>query len=191
MVLVTRLDAALLEDVAHVVHAATNERIVIRLDTAKDVLRCADVFPVFALELLDTKELVFGRDVLDTLAVHPAELRGRIEQSLRHIHRELLQTYLVADGDRGLAKALRASVRKSIYLLRALTLVSGQDVAAPSTVEALIDAVTLIDGDERPMWHRMRRFAAFEDTLEHAELVRLYSDALNTFASLIDRVDTM
>ena len=45
----------------------------LRLDTARDILCGADVLPIFTLELLETRALLLGSDVLAGLAVHPEE----------------------------------------------------------------------------------------------------------------------
>ena len=191
LALVSTIDVALLRDLRPLARQARDANLALRVDTARDVLRGADVFPVFSLELLETRQLIKGTDVLGELAVHPPHLRIRIEQSLRALHRELLSAYLAASDDRGLAVELRGGVRKAVYLLRGLALVCALDVPAGATVEALTDAVIgrLLPDADRAIWHRLRRVASFEEPPPPDELVELYGGALAAFAALIEAVD--
>jgi hypothetical protein len=193
LVLVTEINAAVLAEMSALTPKAREASFQIRLDTANDVICCADVFPVFVLELLDTKELLAGQEVLQSLQVRPEHLRRRVEQSLRMLHRDLIRGYLDATGDGALAHQLRLNVRKSVYLLRALALVCKLELPDPPTVEAAVDVVVskLLSDKDVSVWHRMRKFAGFEEVLEHDDLVVLYGDALSAFSALVDAVDKL
>ncbi len=192
LVLVQAMDRPLLDAACALSVEAREWRIGMRLETTNDIVRGADVFPIFVLELLDTKVLVAGKDVLAGLAVDRSQLRLRAEQSLRSLRRDLLQSYLDAVGDQRLAVELRRSVRKSVYLLRAIALVVGIELPQPPNVETTVETVLArLLPAERDVWHRLRRFAGFEETLQHDALVGLYCDALASLSALTDAVDRL
>lgn len=192
LVLVKAIDRALLEDARTLAVAAREARISMRLETANDVLRSTDVFPVFVLELSDTKVLLAGTDVLSNLAVEKADLRLRVEQALRVLRRDLLRAYVESADDRALAVELRRSVKKAVYLLRALALVCNVELGSTPSAETTIDAVVgALLPEHREVLHRMRRFATFEDALEHDDLVLLYCESLASLSALVDKVDRL
>lgn len=192
LVLVKNIDRAALEDARPLAAAARDAGLAIRLDTARDVLSGADVLPVFVLELLDTKVLLTGSDVLADLAVDRSQLRLRVEHNLRVLHRDLLRAYVQAPDDRGLAVELRRNVRRAVYLLRAIALVCEVELPSPPTADATIEGVLgRLLPDERERWQRMRRFASFEDALEPSALVGLYCESLASFSALVDAVDRL
>jgi hypothetical protein len=192
LVLVQAMDRPLLDAACALAVEARERRIGMRIETTNDIVRGADVFPIFVLELLDTKALLSGRDVLADLAVDRSQLRLRAEQSLRVLRRDLLQSYLDAVGDQRLAVELRRSVRKAVYLLRAIALVVGIELPQPPNVETTVETVLarLLPG-ERDVWHRLRRFAGFEEALQHDALVGLYCAALASLSALTDAVDRL
>lgn len=193
LLLVANVDPELLRDVRPLARRARQANLQLRFDTEADVLRSADVFPVFTLELLDTKKLLKGKDVLRGLQLHRDHLRGRIEQGLRALHRDLLAAYVADDDDKRLAGDLRRVVRKSVYLLRALALVCDVDLDDQTSVEKLIDAVIpVIQGQaDCAVWHRMRKMANFEVLAGPDDLADLYGEALTAFSSLVDAVDRL
>ena len=193
LMIVSKVDPQLLLDVKPLAKRARNANLQLRFDTKNDLFCSADVFPVFTLELLDTKNLIRGTDVLGDLEIHPDHLRHRVEQSLRGLHRDLLRAYVAAEDDRGLVVDLRVAVRKSVYLLRALTLVCKLELPAVPAVELLIDEVIgkLVPDGDRAVWHRLRRMANFEEPTPPEQLVALYGDALQAFSQLVDAVDKL
>ncbi len=190
LVLVDALDAAVLDALLPANAAARRTGIHLRLDTAAHVLRCADVLPVFALDLLETRRLIHGTDALTMLAVDPEHLVLRLEQALRVAHRRLLQGYLDAEGDAGIARHLRALVRRVLPVLRGLALVHGLELPDSRTPQATVATVIgRICPSDRALWERLIRFGDFLDTLDHEALIALYGDALAGFERLVVAVD--
>ncbi len=190
LVLVDALDADLLEAIAPVNAAARSQSVRLRLDTATHVLGSADVSPVFALELLETRQLIAGKDVLTSLKVTPEHLGLRLEQALRSAHRELLQGFLDADGDAGIARQLRALVRRVLPMMRGLAMVHGHPIPTGSSPEVTVSQVIArtCPGDQE-LWTRLVRFADFLDSQEHRELLTLYTEALSGIERLVLAVD--
>lgn len=193
LMVVSDLGAGLLSDVRPLAKKARDANFRLRFDTENDILCCADVFPVFVLELLDTKSLLHGEDVLTKLEVHPEHLRHRVEQGLRALHRDLLRAYVADEDDTSLARDLRQAVRKSVYLLRALGLANQVELPETPSVEVLIDKVvaSILPEADHSVWHRMRRMANFEETVPADELTALYGAALQAFSELVDAVDNL
>jgi len=193
LVLVSAIDAKTLRELRPLARKAHDANLALRFDTPDDLVNGADVFPIFTLEFLDTKELVHGKEVLGDLMVHPEHLRQRIEQTLRGLHRDLMVAFMASDDDPELANELRQAVRRSVYLLRALALVCELDVPETPTVEMLVDKVIgkLLPDADRAIWHRLRRMANFEESVDHDGLVDLYVEAMSAFAALIAAVDKL
>lgn len=193
LMLVRSLDAALLHDVRPLAARARAANLQLRFDTVGDVVASADVFPIFTLELIDTKTLIRGADVLEPLAVHPEHLRLHVEQSLRSLHRALLVAYIEDEGPQSLSRDLRLNVRKSIYLLRAMGLVCGLAFPDTPSAETLIDTVIglLLPDADRAIWHRLRRMASFEQPVAPEELAPLFAGALDAFSALVNAADAL
>ncbi len=190
LVLVDTLDATLLDAVLPANAAARAQGVKLRLDTASHVLRCADVLPVFALELLETRQLVHGADALTMLAVEPEHLILRLEQALRVAHRQLLQGYLQARDDLGIARELRVLIRRLMPVLRGLAMVHGLTRPEPRSPQS--DATSVLHRvvpDDLDLWKRLLHFAEFLDSVDHSELVTLYAEALGAFERLVVAVD--
>jgi len=192
LVLVDALDASLLDDMLPISHDAQQARVLLRLDTARDVLRCADVMPVFALELLKTRKRLHGEDVLADLEVHPEHLVLHLEQSLRAAHRELLRGYLASTDDRAIARSLREQIRRAVTLLGGLALVRGLELSDPTSPESTANQVIAdLCPEDVDLWRRLVRFGGFQVSLEHDGLLALYSEALVGFSGLVDVVDRL
>ena len=192
LVLVDTIDAALLDAVTPANRAARRASVHLRLDTAHDALRCADVLPVFALELLATRELLYGPDALMALSVRPEHLVLRLEQGLRGAHRELVRGYLAADSDPDLVRVMRASLRKALGLMRGLMIVCDLDLPTTATPHDLVDGVigALVRPD-RALWRQLVDAVGFLDPLDHTALVALYGDALGALNRLMNTVDRL
>ncbi len=193
LMLVDKLDADLLIDMRPLAKLANESNLQLRFDTKGNVFRSADVFPVFSVELLDTKELIEGNDVLADLRVHPEHLRLHIEQTLRGLRRDLLAAYVADEDDLTLAGHLRQTIRKSIYLLRSLAIICELKLSDEESVEVLVDAViTRLTPDvDREIWHRLRKMANFEEPSKPEDLVALFEGALHAFSTLVEAVDAL
>ena len=205
--LVDRLDAPTIALVSELTAEARAAGTLIRLDTAKDILRGADCFPIFVLELQDTAQRLYGEDVLRDLAIATDQLRLRIEQSLRRLHRELLTVLMDQPGAGEPAKTLRRVVRQSLYLIRAAALLlddkaDKDPAAADPRFSELIDEVlprlaakraATEAGDElvldTALWHHLRGFAGFEHRPGPRELAVLAGQALTAIDALIEVID--
>jgi hypothetical protein len=192
LVLVDGFNGPTLEIISKSAEQARSAGVHLRIDTAKAILNGADCFPIFTLELLDTKKLLHGDDALADLVMPTEQLRLHIEQSLRGLHRELLQAFVERPKDHELARALRRVIRRSIYLLHALALMIGETVPEEATPEDLINLVIpkVLEPIDRSIWLHLKGFANFETRPGYHELVALVGEALQTFDSLTTVIDT-
>ena len=190
LVLVDALNADLLEAIAPANAAARDQRVHLRLDTPQHVLGGADVAPVYALELLETRQLIAGTDVLTTLSIATEHLELRLEQALRTAHRQLLQGFLEADGDPNIARQLRVLVRRVLPMMRGLAMVQGHPVPRGTSPAATVEQVIAraCPGDQ-DLWARLVHFADFQESPSHRDLVLLYSEALEGVERLVLAVD--
>ena len=193
LVLVDKLDLTLLNQARNLTLLAQKDKIELRFDIAKDVLRSADVFPVFSMILIDTRKLIAGEDLLAPLSVHPADLRLNIEHNLRSFHRTLLQTYVSQPNNKDRAIQMRRHARKMMYLIEAILLMLEVDISSAPEPEHLIALLGkhAIDSQSTPIWERLLRFSRFEDALKPEELERLYCDVLAAISELVDVIDTL
>ena len=193
LMVVENVEAPLLKDMRPLAKRAREANYHIRFDTHNDIVCCADVFPVFVLELIDTKSLLQGKDVLADLSVHSDHLRSRVEQNLRVLHRDLLAAFVADEDHKALALHLRQAVRRSVYLLRALGIACEIDLPKLPTVEQLIDEVVgkLLPDTNRGIWHRLRRMANYEDSVPGDKLDELFGETLKAYSELVDAVDKL
>lgn len=193
LVLIERIDGPLLGDLTTIAAGAQREQIHLHLETADSLLRSTDVFPILALDLIHTKSLLVGRDVLASLAVDRTHLRLHIERSLRAIHRDLVAEFLSdADDDRRLVRALRRAARKAVYLLEGLLIAAGHDVPASHTPEAIIAAVgAMLPDGEVEAWQQLRRFAQTEGRVDRDHLMSTYIRQIEALTVAIDVVDAL
>ena len=193
LLVVDNLGTDILRDIRPLARQAQDANYYLRVDTLEELLCCADVFPIFVLELIDTKSLMKGNDVLAELQVHPEHLRARVEQSLRAMHRELLSAFVADESEERLVADLRRVVRKSVYVLRALARVRGVDLPTVPSAEQLIETVIadVLPNADRAIWHRLRLMANFEETVMPEGLPALYNDALAAFSQLVRAVDQL
>lgn len=191
LVLVDRLDRALLDQLSPLVERCRQGSVRLRLDTADDVLRGADTFPVFCLEFRATRELLHGEDVLAGLIVDPANLRLRVEQGLRVARRDLVQAYL--DDHALLAVALRRVAHRMLYLLEGLLQVGGAESTEQRSSAETFEAAASkhLSQEDAAVWSKLHQFGSFELSLEEGPLLELYADVLRTLRSVVDVSDAM
>lgn len=195
LVIVDGIDRALLDDIAPVATRARRGGVALRLETQEALLRGTDAFPVFALELSDTAELVCGKDLLPELKIEPGRLRLRLEQSLRTMHRDLVRAYLESGGaPQRLATELRRSAHRLIYLFQATLIAFQVEVPADKTPGSVIAALCrhVVTPADSETWEKLRAFAAYEAVFDRGPLVDLYADvlrALDTVVSVVDRME--
>lgn len=169
----------------------------VRIDTADNLLRSADTHPVFTLTLMDTRELLIGDDVLQTLTVAPEDLRLRVEQSLRSLIHDLTDEYLFAPrNEMRVERLLRRCGNRLVYLLAGLALIKGH-LSLPDGpggfggAEAILTAATpLLDEDGIKALDMLRACARRELNPAGADLQALLGAALSLLQALVEQADT-
>lgn len=193
LVIVDQIDRALLDALSPAASHLQHGRIKLRLGTQRSLVRGADAFPAFSLEVLHTRQLLLGADVLAELRVEPAHLRLHVEQGLRALHRELVETYLGRQTNRELIRPLRQSTRKLIHLLEGAILAGGLTPPRPSTPESLISMVRSgLAADAGPgSWDTVQAFATRGGSLEEGAIAQVFDALLDAVQSTIVVVDAM
>lgn len=194
LVLVDKIDAALLDTLATAQKKAREDDVALRVDTFENLQASTDVFPVLTFELLDNRTLLHGKeDILENLELHPAELRMGIEHSLRATHRDLMRAYLDTPDDRARAIELRRAARRALMMLEASLVVAKSDAPkthAPDKVMAAAREANILTGDQKT-WETWFAFGDYGKTLEHDALVKLHANVLLELQVLIQTVDAL
>lgn len=194
LVLVDRIDAALLDALATAQKQAREDDVALRVDTFANLQASTDVFPVLTFELLDNRTLLHGKeDLLSNLELHPKELRMGIEHSLRATQRDLMRAYLDSPDDRARAIELRRAARRTLMMLEASLVVVKSDAPSAHTPEKIMAATReakILTGD-RSTWDTWFAFGDYGKTLEHGALVKLHANVLLELQTLIQTVDAL
>ena len=193
LVLVKSIYSALLDKITDPISEARQSGLRVRLDTADNLLRGADAFPAFSLELLDHRQLLKGEDALAPLKVETKHLRLHIEHGLRGIYRDLVQAYLDAKFRGEGVKELRQSTRKLFFLLEGALIAAGIDVPKPAELSPILESVTtkLLDQPDEGAWKTLRLFAQDALPLADGGTKRLYGALFRALEQTIDVVDRL
>lgn len=191
LVLVDRIDRAMLEALDRPFAESRDGGVFLRLDTLEDLLRGADAFPVLVLELLDTYEVLYGENLFSELRVERDRLRLRVEQSLRGIHRDLVRMYLEHRRDpRVLATEMRKCIHRLFYLIRGALIVMKVEVPSPPTPHAVLEAASKL-APHPELWAALEQFAEYQTVLEPEELSALCFDVLGVVDEAVKVVDKL
>lgn len=193
LVIVDRIDRALLDALAPAAAQLQQSRMKLRLGTQRSLLRGADAFPAFTLEVMHSRVLLQGQDVLASLRVEPALLRLHAEQGLRALHRDLVDTYLARQTNQELIRPMRQTTRKLVHLLEAVVLAGDLEPPSPSTPESLIMTVRRgLATDAHPhSWDTVQAFATRGGALAPDAVVQVLDALLDVLQSMIVVVDAM
>ncbi len=189
LVLVDAVDRELLARLAESAVGGRNDELDLVVETPTSLLASTDAFPILALDLIHTKALLAGRDVLKDLQVSHADLRLGVERSLRVIHRKLVAVFVGRERAE-LARELRRSARRAVYAIEALMIDRGLGIPAPGGAAEVLGALPkLIPDVDREAWERLRRFADGETSPK--DLVGVYTATVSAIGQLVDYVDSL
>lgn len=192
LVLVNRIDRPLLDEIRPVVSEAQQQGIRVRLDTADNLVRGADAFPAFSLELIRHRKLIDGKDVLAELSVETKDLRLHVEHGLRGIFRDLVSGYIDGKIHGASLLEVRRATRRLIFLLEGALLADGRDIGKTPTPEEIIGAVrSMLSDDPDPPWQTFQRFLDGDLALSTAGMQDLYGALFSILNRVIDHVDRM
>ncbi|MBL4686237.1 MAG: hypothetical protein JKY37_16710 [Nannocystaceae bacterium] len=192
LLVVDRIDRVLLDKVAPVISAAQQEGIRVRLDTTDNLLRGADAFPAFSLELIRHRELLAGEDVLSGLKVEIEDLRLRVEHGLRGIFRELVANYIDGKVEQGSVLGIRRAARRIVFLMEGALLAAGNDLGTSPTSDEIINEIrAVLPAESDEPWKVLRAFLAGDLSMGTAGMRDLYGALLAILHAVIDHVDRM
>lgn len=192
LLLVDKLDEVAVDALGPLLAHATDVRA--RVDTPEHVLRGADAFPALALELIETRVLLAGTDVLADLHVDPATMRVHIEHGLRALHNDIVEMLLHRSPRQAPGAALmrlRRRLRRFALLLEGALIAAGRPItpasgAAPEIARILAGAAELAPLPE-PAWSMITK--ALLGNVEAAEIRPLCLALLDVLPPVIDAVE--
>ena len=163
-----------------------------RVDTADNLLRGADAFPAFSLELIRHRKLIDGEDVLAELSVETADLRLHVEHGLRGIFRDLVSGYIDGKIHGASLLEVRRATRRLIFLLEGALLANGRDIGSKPTPEEIISSTrAMLRDDPDPPWETFQRFLDGDLALDTSGMQNLYGALFSILNRVIDHVDRM
>jgi predicted nucleotidyltransferase len=150
LVLLDRIDPAVLERAAPTARTAMARGVTPLLMEVDEWRRAADVFPIELADMKDASEPLFGDDPAAVLPVHPQTLRLQAERELRakllHLHGALL---VAADDRKRLGQILVHALPSFTAYLRAALRLAERPVPRGSR-EVIEAASTLTGADGTP-----------------------------------------
>ena len=193
LVLVESVDRGLLDEVSEAVWDAQKEGVHVRIDSADNLIRGADAFPAFALELRNHRELISGDDVLRDLDVNRAHLRLHVEHGLRSMHRDLIKLYLERGSRSDEVAELRRNLRKLVFLLEGALMAAGRPIPEPHSLGSVLKAccIQLLEDADRGPWQKIEHFATNDVPLRGESGRELYAALLDALGQIIPVVDRM
>lgn len=192
LVLVDRIDRPLLDEVRPVISEAQQDGIRVRLDTVDNLVRGADAFPAFSLELIRHRKLIDGDDVLAELSVETTDLRLHVEHGLRGIFRDLVSGYIDGKIHGASLLEVRRATRRLVFLLEGALLADGRDIGSTPTPEEIIGAVrSMLTDDPDAPWETFQKFLDGDLALTTAGMQNLYGALFSILNRVIDHVDRM
>jgi predicted nucleotidyltransferase len=99
-----------------------------------------DVFPIEFLDMKENSEVIFGKDALKELAIHPKHLRFQCEQELKSKIVNLKSAYLSNMRRRGLEELLFKSLNSTLHIMRNIIRLKG--AVPPYAKESILKALS-------------------------------------------------
>ncbi len=155
--------------------ARTAGRIDTMLVTEEEILRAADVFPLFYEDIQKCHAVLFGSDPFEALEISPVHRRLRIEQELREAQIRLRRAVTDGRGDeRALGSAVSRKLRQIRFPMRALLEMIGVECQSYSLDTVLqkackrfvVDGADLLRPEKKPQ-------------ASHAALTKLLANAID------------
>jgi len=137
LVLVDALSLDLLDTLAPLVRTARAAGMPVRIDAEMNLLRGSDAFPDLTLELISSRRLIHGSDVLDGLTVDPTSLRLHVEHGLRDVQGRLVRLVLARAAGELNVRKLRRVTRRLLLLLEGAVVAAGY----PPTTSGGLDEI--------------------------------------------------
>jgi len=154
--------------------------------TAGELRQSADVFAIEVLDMQKGHRVLYGPDVIATIAVPMNLHRVQVEHDLRTLLLKLRQHFLYAAGNESELKSVMAKALSSaMVLLRHVLIAFGEEPpVAPREMFARISALTGADAEAFDTQLEMRDLGKHVD-----EITRLYDRYLNALAKVTSALD--
>lgn len=154
--------------------------------TAEELWQFADVFAIELLDMQKGHRVLYGPDVIASIAIPMNLHRVQVEHDLRTLLLKLRQHFLLAAGNESELKSVMAkSISSAMVLLRHVLIAFGeQPPSTPREVFARISALTGADAEPFETQLEIRDLGKHVD-----EINRLYDRYLNALAKVTSALD--
>jgi len=157
--------------------------------TVEELKRAADVFPIEFLQMEKARQILFGRDPFEFVAISQANLRHQTEYELRTKLIQLRRLYLPASTSVEKLSALMSdSLASFAALFRAVLILHGLEPPISKT-ESVRATVRLLGLNESSFEQILELRSKSGKTLTEAEANNVFSAYLSQIERVIEAVD--
>ena len=166
-------------------------RVAVPLFMTRDyICSSLDAYPIEFLNMKLHHVLVYGKDVLEGLEIHPGHLRLQVERELKGKLLHLRQRFLETEGkEKQLRELIRVSLTAFLSSFKALLYLMGLDI--PRERRDIITAAAKAVGVEPAVFMKCTAIREGVDKFSTTELMDIFRDYVKEIDQLCWRVDEM
>lgn len=155
--------------------------------TLERLQKSADVFPIELMDMRESHRVLYGEDVVDSVEIHPENLRLILERELKSALIQLNEGFLLTEGKpRQIRKLMVDSLATVLVLFRAALRLYEAEIPQLK-IDAMRALRSHIDFDENVL---MKIEAMKQDRPTGEEdLPALFQTYLDTVESVVDKID--
>lgn len=158
------------------------------LFTLDGLRRSADVFPIELMDIRESHRVLYGDTILDSVAVHPENLRLILERELKSTLIQLRESFLSTEAKPKRVRQLMIDSLSTVLVLFRASLRLFQQQVPRQKIEAMKQLASHISFDES-IFLKIEALKAGEPPGDEADPLRLFQTYLETVESVIDSVD--
>ncbi len=174
----------------HVRQGSRDFRLEVMLLSENDLRHSTDVFPIKFVDMQRHHRVLFGKDALSDLTIHPDHLRLRCEQEIKNLLLRLHKLYLHRAHHSDLIEGTLTSGISS-YLMSVSALLSLKTGDAPSGKHAIAEAAIQELQLDGKLIHDLLALKSGEYEPDAATLKQLYGGFLTTVRKTAEIVDRL
>lgn len=166
-------------------------RVAVPLFMTKDYIGSSlDAYPIEFLDMKLHHVLVYGKDVLEGLEIHPGHLRLQVERELKGKLLHLRQRFLETEGkDKQLRELIKVSLTAFLSSFKALLYLRGLDV--PRERREIITATARAVGVDTAVFMKCIAIREGDDRFSRTELMDIFRDYVKEIDQLCRSVDEL
>jgi len=180
-----------LEKAMDTVTRGRKSRVAVPLFMTKDYIASSlDAYPIEFLDMKLHHVLVYGKDVLEGLEIHPGHLRLQVERELKGKLLHLRQRFLETEGkEKPVRELIRVSLTAFLSSFKALLYLLGLDI--PRERREIIKASAQAVGVDAAVFMKCMAIREGSDKFSRTELMDIYKDYVKEIDQLCRRVDEL